>query len=84
MAQPTATAPGPASAPFRFVAHPQRTGKHASGALGVETARPQDLDPSRDVRVMNAPGEPLQKLLRARLAATAGHPLATFLSALRP
>ena len=56
MTQPTATSPGPASAAFSSLAHPQRTGEYACGALGRRTPRPQDLEPSRDGGVMDKPG----------------------------
>jgi len=73
MTQPTATPPGPASATFGSVAHPQRTGEYACGALGRQTPRLQDLEPSRDGRVMNKPG--LRCLLSLPWApATSGRP----------
>ncbi len=56
MTRPAATPPGPASAAFRSVAHPQRTGKYACGGLGRETPRLRDLEPSRDDRAMDMPG----------------------------
>ncbi|MCA1779605.1 MAG: hypothetical protein LC637_09530 [Xanthomonadaceae bacterium] len=52
----TAAPPGPASAAFCSVAHPHRTGKYASGALGRKTPQPQNLEPPRDDRVVNKPG----------------------------
>ncbi|MEX2499487.1 MAG: RHS repeat domain-containing protein [Wenzhouxiangellaceae bacterium] len=56
MTQSTATAPSPASAAFRSVAHPHRTGEYASGALGREAPQLRDLEPSRDGWAMDHPG----------------------------
>ena len=53
---PTATPPGPASAAFRSVAHPHRTGEYASGALGRKTPHLQDLTASRYGRMVNKAG----------------------------
>jgi len=43
MTQSTAISPGTASASFRLVAHPHRTGKYVSGVLGHETPQLQHL-----------------------------------------
>lgn len=55
MTRPTATPPAPASATFRSVARPRRTGKYACGALGRETSLLQDLEPPRYGRAMTTP-----------------------------
>lgn len=52
----TATPPGPASAAFRSVAYPHRTGECVSGALGRETPHLRDLAASRDDQVVNKVG----------------------------
>jgi len=54
---PTAAPPDPASAAFRSVTHPHRTGEYASGALGRETPQTQDLTTPRDGRVVNKAGK---------------------------
>ena len=51
-----ATPSGPASAAFRSVVHPHRTGEYASGALGRETTHLQDLTTSRYERMANKAG----------------------------
>ncbi|MEX2499482.1 MAG: RHS repeat-associated core domain-containing protein [Wenzhouxiangellaceae bacterium] len=56
MTQSTATASSPTSAAFRSVAHPQRTGEYACGALGRKTPRLRDLKPSRYDWAMDHPG----------------------------
>src|SRR6056297_2212509 len=53
----TAAPPVPASAAFRSVAHPHRTGEYASGALGRKTPHLQDLTTPRDERVENKAGK---------------------------
>ena len=53
---PTAEPPGTASGAFRSVEHPHRTGEYASGALGRETPRPQDLSAPRYGTVVNKVG----------------------------
>jgi len=49
----------PASAAFRSVTHPQRTGEYACGALGRETPHPLGLTTPRDGRVVNKAGLPV-------------------------
>ena len=53
---PTAEPPGPASTAFCSVSHPHRTVEYASGALGRETPRPQDLSAPRYGTVVNKVG----------------------------
>ena len=60
-----ATPSGPASAAFRSVVHPQRTGEYASGALGREAPRPRNLSAPRDGTAVNKVGEELRGELRS-------------------
>ena len=58
---PTAEPPGPASGAFRSVEHPHpaviyKLGEYASGALGRETPRPQDLSAPRYGTMVNKVG----------------------------
>ena len=53
---PAAAPPDRASGAFRSVAHPQRTGEYASGALGRETPHLHSLTTPRDERVVHKPG----------------------------
>lgn len=46
----------PASAAFRSVAHPHRTGEYDCGALGRETPHPLGLTTPRDGRAVNKAG----------------------------
>ncbi len=53
---PTAEPPGSASKAFRSDSHPHRTGEYASGALGRETPRKQNLSAPRYGTVANKVG----------------------------
>ena len=58
---PTAELPGPASKAFRSVSRPHpvvndKLGEYASGAIGRETSRPQDLSAPRYGTVLNNVG----------------------------